>query len=142
MLDWSVGNKYFSTVGWDRFRWSRSEVSCQKVVLNFFSPKLIGKYLCRSLFLINLQAFNLKETPARTFPYRFLQIPKERVYLKTDPGWLPLWVQCGFIAIEIQIVFKLNWILKVNSWKSVFFHLLRFSFFFFFFFLVHLRKKS
>ena len=105
LLDWNVVNKYFSTVAWDRFRWSRSEVSCQKVVVNFFSGKFIGKHLCGSLFLINLQAFSLKETPARTFSCRFLQILKEHVYLKNHPGWLLLEIQYRLTAIKIQIVF-------------------------------------
>ena len=126
LLDWSVVNKYFSTVGWDRFRWSRSEVSCQKVVLNFFSGKFIGKQLRGSLFLLNLQAFSLKETPERTFSCRFLQFLKEHVYLKNHSEWLLLYIQYRLIAIKIQIVFKLNWI----SRKCVFFRLLFFPFFF------------
>ena len=46
-------------------------MSCQKVVHNIFFvvAKLIGKYRCGSLFLINLQSFSLKETPARRFSY-------------------------------------------------------------------------
>ena len=42
-----------------------------------------------------------------------------------------LQIQYRLIAIKIQIVFQLNWILKVNSRKSVFFRLLLFSFLFF-----------
>ena len=91
LLYWSVVKKYFSTVGWDRFRWSRSKVSCQKVVLNFFVvAKLIRKHLYGSLVLINLQAFSLKETSVRTFSCRFLQILKEHVYLKNYSGWMLL----------------------------------------------------
>ena len=58
----------------------------RKLFLFFFSGKFIGKHLCRSLFLINLQTFSLKETPARTFSCRFLQILKEHVYLKNHSG--------------------------------------------------------
>ena len=108
LLDWSVVNKYFSTDGWDRLKWSRSEMSCPKVVLNFFFfffAKLIGKHLCRSLFLVNKQAFSLKETPAQKFSCRFLQILQEHVYLKNHSGWLLLKIQYGLIAIKIQIVF-------------------------------------
>ena len=53
LLDWSVVNKYFSIVGWDRFRWSRFEVSGQKAVPNFFffckthRKTLVREYLFR-----------------------------------------------------------------------------------------------
>ena len=63
-------------------------MSCQKVVHNifFFVAKLIVKHRCGSLFLINLQSFSLKETPARTFSCRFLQILKEYIYVKDHSG--------------------------------------------------------
>ena len=60
--------------------------SVRKLFLIFFSGKFIGKNLCGSLFLMNLQAFSLKETPARTFPYRFFQILEEHVDLKNHSG--------------------------------------------------------
>ena len=83
LLDWSVVNKYFSIVGWDRFRWSRSEVSCQKVVPNFFFfSKLIGKHLCGSIFFVNLQVFSLKETPAQVLSCEYCRIFKNTYFEK------------------------------------------------------------
>ena len=101
--------------------------------------KIHRKNLCRSLLLIKLQASSLKETPAQTFSCRLLQILTEHIFTKQ------LWTTASVdsihtvLRIKIQIVFiGLNWIFKVNSWKSVFFLLLFFSFFF----LLYLRKES
>ena len=58
----------------------------RKLFLIFSSGKFIGKQLCGSIFLINLQAFGLRETPTQTFSCRFLQILKEHVYLKNHSG--------------------------------------------------------
>ena len=48
----------------------------------FFSCKTHWKTPVREIFLINLQAFSLKETPTRPFSSGFLQILKEHAYLK------------------------------------------------------------
>ena len=94
----------------------------RKLFYFLFFPflKIIGKHLCGSLLLINLQVFSLKETLARKFSCRFIQILQEHVYLKNHSGWLLLQIQYRLIAIKIQVVFKLNWILKLNSRKIVF----------------------
>ena len=109
--------------------------------LFFAFPKIIGKHLCGSLLLINLQVFSLKETPARKFSCRFIQILKEHVYLKNHSGWLLLLIQYRLIAIKIQVVFKLSWILKLNSQKSVF-SVCYFSLSFFLLYLYHLLIRE
>ena len=67
----------------------------RKLFLIIFSRKFIGKHLCGILFLMNLQAFNLKETPARTFSCTFLQVLKKHVYLKK-----PLWMTTSVDLIQ------------------------------------------
>ena len=106
LLDWSFVNKYFSTVGLDRFRYNRSEVSCQKFVLKFFLfLQNSSENTCAGVLLVNKQVFSLEETQAQKFSCRFLQILKEHVYLKNHSGWLLLEIQYRLIATKIRIVF-------------------------------------
>ena len=139
LLDWSFFNKNDISVPLTQIDSDEAAPRCPvRQLLLVFLGKLIGKHLCGTLFLIKFQAFTLIETPARKFSCRFLQILKEHVYLKNNSGRLFLQIQYRLIAIKIQIVFKLNWIFKVNSRKSVF-PFVSFLFPFFFFFL---RKES
>ena len=108
----------------------------RNLFLTIFFAKLIRKHLCGSLFLVNLQAFSLKETPAQKFSCRFLQILKEHVNLKNQSGWLLLGIQHRLIAIKIQIVFG-PWKLTLEK-VLFFFRMLLFSFLF----LLYLRTKS
>ena len=141
LLDWSAVNKYFSTFGWDRFRWGHSEVSCQKIVLNFFCKTHRKTPVRESLFNKFAGLQPKRDSSMEVFLQISLNSKNFIKFLKNRSGWLLLQVQYRLIAIKIQIVFKPNWILKVNSQKSLFFCLLLFSFLFFFFFL-YLRKKS
>ena len=133
LLDWSFFNKNDISVPLTQIDSDEAAPRCPvRQLLLVFLGKLIGKHLCGTLFLIKFQAFTLIETPARKFSCRFLQILKEHLYLKNNSRRLFLQIQYRLIAIKIQIVFKLNWIFKVNSRKSVFFRLLVFSSVFFF----------
>ena len=133
LLDWSFFNKNDISVPLTQIDSDEAAPRCPvRKLLLVFLGKLIGKHLCGTLFLIKFQAFTLIETPARKFSCRFLQILKEHLYLKNNSRRLFLQIQYRLIAIKIQIVFKLNWIFKVNSRKSVSFRLLVFSSLFFF----------
>ena len=133
LLDWSFFNKNDISVPLTQIDSDEAAPRCPvRQLLLVFLGKLIGKHLCGTLFLIKFQAFTLIETPARKFSCRFLQILKEHLYLKNNSRRLFLQIQYRLIAIKIQIVFKLNWIFKVNSRKSVSFRLLVFSSLFFF----------
>ena len=139
LLDWSFFNKNDISVPLTQIDSDEAAPRCPvRQLLLVFLGKLIGKHLCGTLFLIKFQAFTLIETPARKFSCRFLQILKEHVYLKNNSRRLFLQIQYRLIAIKIQIVFKLNWIFKVNSRKSVF----PFVSFLFPFFFLFLRKES
>ena len=141
LLDWSAVNKYFSTFGWDRFRWGHSEVSCQKIVLNFFCKNHRKTPVRESLFNKFAGLQPKRDSSMEVFLQISLNSKNFIKFLKNRSGWLLLQVQYRLIAIKIQIVFKPNWILKVNSQKSLFFYLLLFSFLFFFFFVVSKKEE-
>ena len=91
LLDWSIVNKNDISVPLAEIDSDEAapRFPVRKVFLIFFA-KFIPKHLCGSLFLIKSQAFSLKETPARKFSCRFLQILKEHVYLQNNSGRLLL----------------------------------------------------
>ena len=78
-------SSYCSTVESDRFRCRRSEVLYGKSIHKSF-VKFIRKHLCRSLFLIKLQASNLNKILAEKFYCRFFQISRDQVSLQNNSG--------------------------------------------------------
>ena len=125
LLDWSAVNKYFSTFGWDRFRWGHSEVSCQKIVLNFFCKTHRKTPVRESLFNKFAGLQPKRDSSMEVFLQISLNSKNFIKFLKNRSGWLLLQVQYRLIAIKIQIVFKPNWS------QSFFFRLLLFSFLFY-----------
>ena len=100
-----VGMEYFSTVGWGRFRWSCSEVSCQTVVRNIYIYIYI--YICKTH-----QNAPVRKSLFNKFAVLKLERPQHGCFLVDFFKFLKIWVQtlddclCRFHTNLLRLRFK------------------------------------